>query len=105
MDTPATGMWTGQAIVPVEYLPPSISKFNAYGIHGAKEAEEDIAWEDGKVYEALFPADDDELEPDFHNLKYFDEINLEDLGVEIPKNLSDIWKAALEGKNFSGLLP
>ena len=97
--------WTGQAVVPHQYLPPSVSRFNAYAIHGAEDGEEDLAWEDDKIYEALFPVDNTAAAPDFHNLKAFKEINLEEIGVAVSEDLSDIWKAALEGKQLSGLLP
>ena len=105
MDSPSNGMWTGQAVVPHGYLPPNVSKFNAYAIHGAEDGEEDLAWEDDKLYEALFPVDHAAEAPDFHNLRAFEEINLAEIGVEVSEDLSDIWKAAMEGKQVSGLLP
>ena len=103
--SPATGMWTGLAVIPHGYFPPNVAKFNAYGIHGVVAGEDDLAWEDGNVYEALFPVDHSAAAPDFHNLRSFEEINLEELGVFVSDELSDLWRAALDGKQLSGLLP
>jgi len=100
-----TKIWTGQAVVPHEYLPPSVSKFNAYAIHGVMDGEEDLAWEDDKLYESLFPVDHAAAAPDFHNLRAFEEINLEEIGVAVSEDPSDIWRAAMDGKQLSGLLP
>ena len=48
--------WTGYAKIPVEYFPPNMDKFNAYGIHGTN---------DSRIYEALYPAKDGQyLQPD-----------------------------------------
>jgi len=38
--------WQGEAVIPSDYFPPKVSKFNAYAIHGEGE---------GRVYEALNP--------------------------------------------------
>jgi len=38
--------WKGSAIIPWDYFPSNVNKFNAYGIHGVG---------DDRVYEALFP--------------------------------------------------
>ena len=31
----SNGHWTGTAHIPFEYFPPSVTKFNAYAIHGS----------------------------------------------------------------------
>ena len=33
----AAGTWEGTATIPASYLPPNITRFNAYAIHGAGE--------------------------------------------------------------------
>jgi len=38
--------WKGTAVIPWEYLPPNVEKFNAYAIHGSGK---------DRVYESLFP--------------------------------------------------
>lgn len=48
--------WSGEAKIPVEYLPPNVTLMNAYAIHGSGEARQ---------YEALYPA-----------TKEFDQANL-----------------------------
>lgn len=40
------GKWHVEAFVPIEYLPPNVTKMNAYAIHGTG---------DDRVYEALYP--------------------------------------------------
>jgi len=63
--------WTGRAVIPNCYLPPDITKFNAYAIHGS---------DDLRIYKSLFPATKGELEgPDFHALKYFGDIDFESI--------------------------
>lgn len=38
--------WRGRAIIPLDYLPPQVTKMNAYAIHGSGSR---------RVYEALYP--------------------------------------------------
>lgn len=38
--------WEGRAVIPVDYLPPNVTKMNAYAIHGP---------EDNRIYESLYP--------------------------------------------------
>ncbi len=45
--------WRGVAEIPLEYLPPKISHFNAYAIHGSGE---------NRQYEALCAAPSGEYE-------------------------------------------
>merc|ERR1712012_471670 len=95
--------WKGEAVVPSSFLPANVSSFNMFAIHKATPIEEDQAWEDGKIYEALFPVEQGS-QPDFHNLGVFQPIDLAKLGVTVSSNPSSIWNAALAGKKFSGLL-
>ena len=39
-------MWQGEAIIPSEYIPVGVHKFNAYAIHGSGN---------DRMYEALYP--------------------------------------------------
>jgi len=81
--------WTGTAIIPAEYLPKAVTKFNAYAIHGSGE---------NRIYEALYPAPSTAANPDFHALEYFQPINLSD---ELPSQstdpMSQYWQDALQG--------
>ncbi|KAK3724607.1 hypothetical protein QZH41_016407 [Actinostola sp. cb2023] len=47
--------WTGSAVIPMEYFPPSVIKINAFAIHGSGE---------NRQYEALYPASNDFPAPD-----------------------------------------
>lgn len=40
------GHWQGRAIIPAEYLPPNVTKLNAYAIHGSGS---------NRTYESLYP--------------------------------------------------
>jgi hypothetical protein len=39
--------WKGEAIIPAAFLPPNVTKMNAYAIHGSDP--------DNRVYESLYP--------------------------------------------------
>lgn len=55
--------WTGSYVIPSNYIPANLSKFNAYAIHGT---------DDARQYLALFPTPFGKYkEPDFHRLDYF----------------------------------
>ncbi|XP_013092916.2 UPF0462 protein C4orf33 homolog isoform X1 [Biomphalaria glabrata] len=76
--------WTGEAILPRGYFPPAVTKFNAYAIHGEG---------DNRVYESLYPATGSETKPDFHNLRYFQPIDISALLNNYnPSDVSDLWK-------------
>ncbi|XP_065185687.1 UPF0462 protein C4orf33 homolog isoform X2 [Sycon ciliatum] len=61
------GRWTGEALIPLEYFPPSVTHFNAYAIHGTG---------DDRVYSSLYPAAAGQFEqPDFHRLQFFKEVD------------------------------
>ena len=47
--------WRGSAVVPQSYLPPAVTRFNAFAIHGEGEK---------RVYEALYPARKHHDQPD-----------------------------------------
>lgn len=53
----SSGMWRGVAIVPIEYLPPNVSRMNAYAIHGTGNK---------RVYESLFPVPPGTPGPDLY---------------------------------------
>lgn len=69
--------WSGEAKIPVEYLPPNVMLMNAYAIHGSGEA---------RKYEALFPATKDFDHPDFHRLQFFKPFDMKSL---FPNLLAD----------------
>ncbi|XP_068227156.1 uncharacterized protein [Palaemon carinicauda] len=90
VNTTITGeKWTGNARIPVGYLPKNVTKFNAYGIHGSGE---------NRVYESLFPAPGDAKAPDFHALEYFSEIDLSEiLPDQSSAEMSELWADSMEG--------
>ena len=47
--------WSGEASIPVAYLPPSVNKFNAFAIHGT---------DPDRCYEALYPQKEPITNPD-----------------------------------------
>lgn len=64
-------IWTGMAVIPNEYFPRSVNKFNCYSIHGQG---------DQRQYFSLFPTPLNAYDqPDFHRLQYFGDINFEQL--------------------------
>ena len=58
--SPDNTTWTGKARFPASYLPPRITHWNAYAIHGTGEARE---------YSALYGGPGPQ--PDFHRLENF----------------------------------
>lgn len=61
-------IWSGNYIIPSKYMPPNLSKFNAYAIHGTDPVRQ---------YLALFPTPLGKYEnPDFHRLDYFQKFEL-----------------------------
>eukprot|EP00092_Neocalanus_flemingeri_P007627 GFUD01008231.1.p1 GENE.GFUD01008231.1~~GFUD01008231.1.p1 ORF type:complete len:1056 (+),score=227.00 GFUD01008231.1:78-3170(+) len=82
------GRWTGKAVIDQSYLPPNITKLNAYAIHGSGE---------NRVYEALHPAPKGVHEgPSFHRLQYFKPIDLSQIVEQ--KSLSLVWVDAMIGR-------
>lgn len=62
--------WHGTAVVANDKLPPNISHFNAYAIHGS---------DDERIYLSLFPAPENSsnyTQPDFHRLELFEPISI-----------------------------
>ena len=60
--------WTGNALIPKDYLPHGLAKFNAYAIHGSGAH---------RRYLSLFPTPYGKYkDPDFHRLDYFRDFNL-----------------------------
>ncbi|XP_053559634.1 UPF0462 protein C4orf33 homolog isoform X2 [Bombina bombina] len=85
--TRTDGVWEGSALLPWDYFPPSVDRFNAYAIHGSGEK---------RTYESLYPVPENELQegqqPDFHRLEYFRPLNLSSLGGEKWKQpKSSLW--------------
>lgn len=55
--------WSGSYVIPAEYIPANLTKFNAYAIHGTGDARQ---------YLSLFPTPFGKYkDPDFHRLDYF----------------------------------
>ena len=85
-----THTWFGTAFLPLEYLPSNVTKFNAFALHGSCE---------DRKYDSLYPAPAGALkQADFHQLRYFKNIDLTRLGVEVPTDLSKVWTDAMYGK-------
>ncbi len=84
--------WTAAVVVPRQYLPPKITKFNAYAIHGEprnSEAPDEI------IYQSLFPADPEVVpQPDFHYLDGFGSIDLSEIGFVEDEQPSQLWQGA-----------
>ena len=81
--------WTGRAIIPSDYLPPNISKLNAYAIHASGS---------DRKYEALYPAKTGAHEaPNFHRLEYFQPVDFRRIFYG-PTELSNLWREAMEGR-------
>jgi len=58
-----TDGWRGRAIIPLDYLPPRVTRMNAYAIHGSDSC---------RIYEALYPTPTGMFpNPDFHRLEFF----------------------------------
>ncbi|XP_012996220.1 UPF0462 protein C4orf33 homolog isoform X2 [Cavia porcellus] len=79
--------WEGQALLPWNYFPPNVTKFNSFAIHGSKGK---------RSYEALYPVPLHELQegqnPDFHRLEYFKPFSFQMLlGEEWKQPESDLW--------------
>lgn len=78
--------WKGKAVIPWDYFPHGITRFNAYAIHGS------ATW---RVYEALYPVPKEKFSsPDFHRLEYFKNVDFKRI---FPKTyqadqVSSLWK-------------
>ncbi|CAG2187818.1 UPF0462 protein C4orf33 homolog,UPF0462 protein C4orf33 [Mytilus edulis] len=69
--------WSGKAIIPGSYLPPKVTKWNVYAMHGTGEARQ---------FESLHGDVNGKHEkPDFHDLSLFGPI---DMGRILPNNWS-----------------
>ena len=78
--------WTGSALIPTAYIPPNISRVNAYAIHGHGHHRQ---------FEALYPAPSGaHSAPNFHRLEYFQPVEL----ANTPTQLSGVWREAMEGR-------
>ncbi|KAI9562679.1 hypothetical protein GHT06_010133 [Daphnia sinensis] len=75
--------WQGVAFIPVDLLPPSVTKMNAYAIHGSDE---------NRVYESLYPvAFNSTPGADFHNLAAFKPFNASIIVEYVPVTYSEVW--------------
>lgn len=83
------GQWTGEAAIPVGYLPYKVTKFNAHAVHGSDA---------NRVYESLYPQPSTAEKPDFHSLEDFRPIDLSSLlPTQATDPMSQLWKDALQG--------
>ncbi|KAM4708130.1 UPF0462 protein C4orf33 homolog isoform 2-T2 [Discoglossus pictus] len=81
--------WSGSALLPWDYFPSSVDKFNAYAIHGSELK---------RTYEALYPIPENDVQegqqPDFHRLEYFRPFSFSSLmGEKWKQPESSLWKA------------
>ncbi|XP_069834705.1 UPF0462 protein C4orf33 homolog isoform X3 [Dendropsophus ebraccatus] len=79
--------WKGAALIPWEYFPPQVDRFNAFASHGSGLK---------KTYEALYPVPEKEVvegqHPDFHRLEYFRPFSCNVLmGEEWKEPASSLW--------------
>ncbi|XP_050415461.1 UPF0462 protein C4orf33 homolog [Patella vulgata] len=79
--------WSGESLLPLEYLPPNVNRMNAFAIHGS---------ENNRVYEALHPANTSFPDPDFHRLEFFQPINMSFIPGYNPSTVTQTWKNILE---------
>lgn len=76
--------WTGDAVFPASHFPKSVTKFNAFAMHGAPP---------NRVHEALYPVPTGQFEtPYFHNLSVFEPIDLRSI---LPNNYTDQYRSDL----------
>lgn len=79
--------WYGEAVVPADYLPPRVTKMNAFAIHGSGKE---------RIYEALYSVPKDAFpNPDFHRLNFFQPIDIDGL-VPNSATLSAIWADSIK---------
>jgi hypothetical protein len=79
-----TNRWYGKAIIPLDYFPPQVDRFNAYAIH-----DQDVK----PIYKSLYPSNG--AQPDFHDLPSFAAFN----ALSSLKNinqLSSTWEEAIK---------
>ena len=86
--------WTVSSVIPREYLPANITKFNAYAIHGQP-------WGTPRpevvTHESLYPADPANLsEPNIHYLEGFEPIDLSLIDFEQNYARTGIWEQGVE---------
>ncbi|XP_042870370.1 uncharacterized protein LOC122252138 isoform X3 [Penaeus japonicus] len=80
--------WTGLVKIPLEYLPPNATKFNAFARHGS---------EPNREYWSLFPSDGTLAKPDFHALRFFEEVDFTQVLPNLPEESSQLWLDSVEG--------
>lgn len=80
--------WTGMVKIPVEYLPRNVTKFNAFAMHGESP---------NRQFLSLFPSDGSLEKPDFHVLRFFEEVNFTQVLDNVPQESSQLWLDAIEG--------
>eukprot|EP00095_Tigriopus_kingsejongensis_P005115 maker-scaffold161_size295871-snap-gene-1.40 protein:Tk05115 transcript:maker-scaffold161_size295871-snap-gene-1.40-mRNA-1 annotation:"upf0462 protein c4orf33 homolog" len=83
--------WTASMVIPDEYLPQGVTKFNAFGVHGDMSGEDRVTH-----FESLYPiSPEDGVEaPDFHYLEAFQAIDLSAIGYKQAPEESPLWTQA-----------
>lgn len=79
-----TKRWYGKAIIPLDYFPPQVDRFNAYAIHDQHVKP---------IYKSLYPSDG--AQPDFHDLPSFAAFNAFPSLKNI-NQLSSTWEEAIK---------
>ena len=79
-----TRRWYGKAIIPIDYFPPNVDRFNAYSIHDQHVKP---------IYKSLYPSSGPK--PDFHDLESFAELKVLHSLTKI-KEQSSIWREAIK---------
>ncbi|CAC5383331.1 UPF0462 protein C4orf33 homolog [Mytilus coruscus] len=81
--------WSGKAIIPGSYLPPKVTKWNVYAMHGTGET---------RHFESLHGDINGKHEkPDFHDLSLFGPI---DMGRILPNNWSQEYYSSDEWRDY-----
>ncbi len=99
-DPDCSSRWIASAVLPRDYLPFQVTRFNAYAIHGEPWGDDSP---DDVFYESLYPADPDLVSaPDFHYLDAFGPLDLEgEVGFHQSDEMSPLWVEATSGRNFA----
>jgi hypothetical protein len=97
--------WTATAVIPRNYLPANVTKFNAHFLHGKVWGEADPAREN-LVVESLYPSLDNKAAvinkagQGEHYYGAFHAIDLASIGYVQQTEFSDLWVNATEHRDF-----